>query len=73
MTIGEDAFSGRTSLSTVTILMGDKTIGDEAFSGGVPQSAQNFEDRTTIGVRAFLSCGSLITIKFPTTARGSKK
>ena len=64
-TIGEDAFSYCTSLTTVTIGNSVTTIGDWAFSGCSSLTTVTIPDSvTSIGNSAFYGCGSLTDVYY---------
>ena len=66
MILGEDAFSGCTSLSEITGMEGISKIGSYCFSGCT--SLQEIilpNNVTSIGICAFQSCSSLTSIEIP--------
>ncbi|MBR2742139.1 MAG: leucine-rich repeat protein [Clostridia bacterium] len=64
--IGEDAFNGRCSLSTVTLAEGIVTIGDNAFFDCVSLSSVTIPEGTeTIGYSAFCGCTVLSSVTIP--------
>ena len=64
--IGNSAFSGCTSLTSVTIPNGVTSIGDSAFSGCDSLTSITIPDSvTSLGDSAFYSCDSLTSITIP--------
>ena len=66
--IGSNAFSGCTSLSSITIPNGVTSIGDSAFSGCTSLSTVTFGDKSqleSIGLGTFEGCTSLSSITIP--------
>ena len=65
-TIGEHAFNGCTSLTSVTVPEGVTTIGERAFNGcSSLKSVTLPESVKTIGGRAFYACTSLTQVNIP--------
>lgn len=66
MGIGNDAFNGRSSLTSITIPDGVTSIGDSAFSGCSGLTNVTIPDSMTIiGEAAFKGCNSLTSITIP--------
>ena len=64
--IGEDAFHGRTSLTSITIGNSVTSIGGSAFSGCTSLTSVTIGKRVTkIGEYAFFNCTSLTSIAIP--------
>ena len=64
--IGNDAFNGRSSLTSITIPDGVTSIGDSAFSGCSGLTNVTIPDSMTIiGEAAFKGCNSLTSITIP--------
>ena len=65
-TIGKDAFSRCSSLTSITIPDGVTTIGTEAFSRCSSLTSITIPNSvTTIGIGAFSHCGSLTSVTIP--------
>ena len=65
-TIGDSAFRGCSSLTSVTISDSVTTIGDSAFSGCSSLTSVTIPDSvTTIGDSAFYNCSSLTSVTIP--------
>ena len=65
-TIGQTAFSGCSSLTSVTIPNSVTTIGDNAFNGCSSLTSVNIPNSvTTIGGWAFNGCSSITSVNIP--------
>lgn len=69
-TIGNRAFKNSPRLKTVTLSLGTKVIGNEAFHGSALQSIEIPYAVTKIGIGAFAECQSLQSITFAADAVG---
>ncbi len=68
--IGDSAFSGCSSLTSIEIPSGVTSIGNEAFSNCSSLTSVTFGDNsqlTSIGSYAFLGCSSLTSIEMPSS------
>ena len=64
--IGIGAFSGCSSLTSISLPEGVTSIGDKAFSGCSSLTSVSLsEGVTSIGINAFLDCSSLTSISLP--------
>ncbi len=66
--IGNDAFRGASSMTSITIGAGVKKIGNRAFQACTNLSSLTFSDGlVTVGVEAFRGCNSLVNLSLPNT------
>ena len=66
--IGNDAFRGASSMTSITIGAGVKNIGNRAFQACTNLSSLTFSDGlTSVGVEAFRGCNSLVNVLLPNT------
>ncbi len=66
--IGNDAFRGASSMTSITIGAGVKNIGNRAFQACTNLSSLTFSDGlTSVGIEAFRGCNSLVNVTLPNT------